>query len=441
LRRSQILEVMTRIFFGIVAFVLIAQGQLFGGGVEYAVAKVKKGETVEKFLKRYQLTPHECNIDEFTDINNLSSSKKIYSGKIYKLPLKIMNFDGKSIRSSCGIADFGQAKNIEKFNTKLLKKGVRTIHYTENNKIWVPYTEYDCKKVGEKEAAKSSSKAKPKAKQVDSDADDNDKAGTDDDDEKLNTTNRTSLKRTGVSTINVPLMGSGYDVVNIEDFTLKGQVYYVIAGHGGPDPGAVGTRDGHDLCEDEYAYDVALRVARDLMQHGATVHMIVQDENDGIRDGAYLSCDKDENSLGKYKIPLSQKTRLRDRAALVNKLYNKYKKKGVKIQKSIEIHVDSRSQNVRQDAFFYYNDADPKSKKLATDIQNVFESKYNEHQKDRGYQGYVESRNIYMVKNLLPTTVFVELANIRNVNDQQRLLINSNRQALANWLFEGLRKE
>ncbi|MBK9743821.1 MAG: N-acetylmuramoyl-L-alanine amidase [Saprospiraceae bacterium] len=45
-----------------------------------------------------------------------------------------------------------------------------------------------------------------------------------------------------------------------------------------------------------------------------------------------------------------------------------------------------------------------------------------------------------MVRTLTPTMVFVELANIRNLADQERLLINSNRQALANWLFEGLRK-
>lgn len=154
----------------------------------------------------------------------------------------------------------------------------------------------------------------------------------------------------------------------------------------------------------------------------------------------YLDCDNDETTLGKYTIPLSQKKRLRDRAATVNKLYQKYKRKGYKVQKAIEIHVDSRSKETRQDVFFYYNKNSKSSKKLAETVQGVFESKYNEHQKDRGYQGFVEDRGIYMVRTLTPTMVFVELANIRNLADQERLLINSNRQALANWLFEGLRK-
>jgi N-acetylmuramoyl-L-alanine amidase len=154
-----------------------------------------------------------------------------------------------------------------------------------------------------------------------------------------------------------------------------------------------------------------------------------------------LKCDSDEKTLGKHIIPLSQKKRLRDRAYTINSLYKSYKKKGYKIQKAIEIHVDSRSKDTEQDVFFYYNKNSAKSKKLAETVQEVFSSKYEKHQKGRGYQGFVEDRGIYMVRTVAPTMLFVELANIRNAADQKRLLINSNRQALANWLFEGMRKE
>jgi N-acetylmuramoyl-L-alanine amidase len=387
---------------------------------EYAVGKLLKGESAESFLKRYLLSPHDCNLDEFRKINKLKSKSKLIGGKLYKLPLKIVVFDGKTIRSSIGIQDYQHALKVEKFNNDLLKGGIRTHTFKENKKLWYPYTEFDCKDnhMDSKEEIKIET---PKV-------------------EKLTNSSKTEFKRKGVATINIPLMGKEYEEIHIEDYSLKGQVYYVIAGHGGPDPGAVTSSNGNQMCEDEYAYDVALRLGRDLMQHGATVHMIVQDKNDGIRDEAYLECDGDEEELGKYSIPVSQKQRLRDRATRVNQLYKKYKAKGVTVQKSIEIHVDSRGANTRQDAFFYYNEKDAESKKLAQNIQDVFESKYAMHQKNRGYQGYVEPRNIYMVRSLLPTNVFVELANIRNSSDQQRLLINSNRQALANWLFEGLRK-
>src|SRR5690606_778618 len=138
------------------------------------------------------------------------------------------------------------------------------------------------------------------------------------------------------------------------DYSLKDQVFYIISGHGGPDPGAVYKKDGVTYCEDEYAYDVALRLARNLMQHGAIVHMIVQD-NDGIRDDKVLKCDCTEEMFNGSVIPRSQKERLKQRVSMVNTLFNKYKKQGYKAQKAIEIHVDSRNASMRQDVFFYYN--------------------------------------------------------------------------------------
>jgi N-acetylmuramoyl-L-alanine amidase len=35
--------------------------------------------------------------------------------------------------------------------------------------------------------------------------------------------------------------------------------------------------------------------------------------------------------------------------------------------------------------------------------------------------------------------VYIELGNLRNAFDQQRFVLPANRQALANWLFEGLK--
>jgi N-acetylmuramoyl-L-alanine amidase len=411
-------------------FILCILGQTIDAkSNDHAVAKVRKGENIEKLLKRYLLTPHTCNIETFCEINHLKSKNKILAGRIYKLPLLIVPYNGKNIRSSAGISDLSVAKKVEKLNADLLKAGIRDQHYKSSKKLWVPVSEFDCE--NETIDTDNTSNATAISGLVDS---------SEKNETKGYVPTATSLKRTGVKTINVPLMGQGYEEVFIEDFSLAGQVFYIISGHGGPDPGAMCT-DGHtDMCEDEYAYDVSLRLARNLMQHGATVEMIVQDLNDGIRDDAYLKCDCDEKTLGKSTIPISQKKRLRDRAATVNALHRKYKKKGFKVHKAIEIHVDSRNKDTRQDVFFYYNKNSSSSKKLAQTVQEVFESKYNQHQKDRGYQGFVEDRGIYMVRTVAPTMLFVELANIRNAADQKRLLINHNRQALANWLFEGLRK-
>jgi N-acetylmuramoyl-L-alanine amidase len=233
------------------------------------------------------------------------------------------------------------------------------------------------------------------------------------------------------------LFGSKYKDVNMFDEQLAGQVFYISSGHGGPDPGAQCTDLEHTLCEDEYAYDVALRLARDLTQHGATVHMIIQDENDGIRDDSFLDCDYDETCNG-VALPVRQLDRLKQRADHINRLYNKYKKQGVKKQTAVMVHVDSRNKEQRQDVFFYHYGDDKVSKDLAYNLQSTFEEKYEIFQKGRGYKGYVANRGLYMLRKVDPAAVYIEIANIRNKSDHIRLMEKDNRQALANWMFEGL---
>ena len=65
---------------------------------------------------------------------------------------------------------------------------------------------------------------------------------------------------------------------------------------------------------------------------------------------------------------------------------------------------------------------------------------YNKYQKNRGYRGTVTPRDLHMLREPNCTAVYVELGNIANTFDQQRFLLASNRQLLAEWLMEGLIK-
>lgn len=71
-------------------------------------------------------------------------------------------------------------------------------------------------------------------------------------------------------------------------------------------------------------------------------------------------------------------------------------------------------------------------------MKNTFERKYDRHQPNRGFEGTVSSRNLYVLLNSTPPALFVELGNIQNSFDQRRFVISDNRQALANWMREGL---
>jgi N-acetylmuramoyl-L-alanine amidase len=44
---------------------------------------------------------------------------------------------------------------------------------------------------------------------------------------------------------------------------------------------------------------------------------------------------------------------------------------------------------------------------------------------------------LFVLSNSEPVGLFAELGNITNRFDQQRFLLNSNRQALANWMCLG----
>ena len=236
-------------------------------------------------------------------------------------------------------------------------------------------------------------------------------------------------------TFREPLFGKELEQVRVSGNRLKGACFYVVSGHGGPDPGAIGKVGGVELHEDEYAYDVALRLARNLMEEGAKVYIIIRDAKDGIRDARYLNNSKRETCMGD-EIPLNQVARLRQRCIKINEFYRK-DRKNYTYCRAIFLHVDSRSKRQQTDVFFYHAPSSANGKRLATTMKNTFEAKYDMHQPNRGFPGTVSPRNLYVLVNSVPPGVLVELGNIQNAFDQRRFVISSNRQALAKWMMEG----
>ncbi len=360
------------------------------------------GEGTYAFLRRYSLDNNSCNLKKFFKLNNIDKKTQLHKDKKYKLPILIYNYDNKSIRTTIKNNNYQLALRIQKYNEFLEKKQLRLTHYTKSKILWVRYGDLNC-----------SENFAPIEKE----------------DEVVS----------NLGSIKEPVFGKTYEKVIIKDKALKNRVFYVVCGHGGPDPGARYVGKNHTLCEDEYAYDVSLRLARNLLEHSATVHIIIQDPNDGIRDEKYFKCDKDEKSINGKTIPLKQLNRLKQRTNDVNKLYRKHKVKGVKSQLIIAIHVDARSYKKRQDVFFYHYSGSKSGRKAALSIQKVFRSKYKKVQRGREYHGSVTARDLYVLKKTLPTSVYIELGNIKNTFNQRRLIIADNRQALANWIYLGLK--
>lgn len=230
-----------------------------------------------------------------------------------------------------------------------------------------------------------------------------------------------------------PLFGSALARYTVSSTELKGACFYLVSGHGGPDPGAIGKLGSTELHEDEYAYDIVLRLARNLLMRGAKVHIIIQDSRDGIRDEKFLKNSKIETCMG-TPIPFNQVQRLEQRCAKINMLN---KRDTERYRRAIFVHVDSRSKNHQTDVFFYHSPRSEASKHLAKTLRSTFNSKYSKHQPGRGFTGTVDQRGLYVLNHTVPASVFVELGNIQNSDDQKRIIISDNRQALANWICEG----
>ena len=371
----------------------------------WLTVKANSGDNRILLLKKYSISD-ECSKNKFLELNVLKSEDFLIKGKSYKLPIKVYKYNGKSIRSTIGIANYSQAKSIQVWNEKIAKTSIKTKVYSSGGKLWVPQYLIDCYSEAESQL------------------------------NKVNGPDVISSK-----TVTHEIFGEKYKNVKITSNKLKGRVYYLVSGHGGPDPGAVGTCRGKSICEDEYAYDITLRLGRKLVEQGATVYIIVRDNNDGIRDVSLLKCDKDEVTYPKKKIPLNQVKRLNQRADAINVLYKKHKKQGVKYQRMIIMHIDSRNTGSRVDMFFYYYAKSKTGKKVARTMYSTVKSKYDKYQKGRGYKGTVKPRNLHMLREALPTGVYIELGNIQNSKDQKRFTVVDNRDAVAKWFAEALLKK
>jgi N-acetylmuramoyl-L-alanine amidase len=386
----------------------------------YAKAQEKDG--IYALLRRYQLPTTSYMVSIFRSLNSdrLSRQGNLLKGFRYRMPIRQFDYNGQSIRSSIGIEDMELALRIKQYNEQVARAGVKAQPYTKDRRLWVPEHEL---------------KAGPTLVLASETSIDGEEAASGP------SAGAASAASTPAVSHTVPVFGPKYEAVTVQDRVLEGCVYYLVSGHGGPDPGAQGQYNGRTLSEDEYAYDVMLRVARRLMEHSATVYILIQDD-DGIRDDEYLLSDKDEINLGGAHIDRSQRRRLQQRADRINALYDQHKKTA-RLQRALIIHVDAqygRRANPK-DVYFLYHEGSTLGLNMSHVLRKTFEEKYNRYQPGRGYGGLVTTRNLYMLRETKPPAVLVELGNIRNLRDQMRLLKVNNRQALANWFTEGLIRE
>ena len=387
------------IFFGILQKNLWTQNTT---APQTVTTVANRGNGVLDLLGRFKLTRNMKNVEYFQIINSGSFDRNggLLLGNTYILPIKVVRFDGKTIRSTLNISDFDLAKKIENYNLEVEKAKLKKGNFRTTKELWVPF----------------------ELLLLDSN-------------ELKNLSKRTLSK----NEIQIDYSFLKDEKINPISKKLEKMAFYIITGHGGPDPGAIGNRDGFELHEHEYAYDVAARLAKRLIENGADVYMIIQDPNDGIRNEQILGNGGNERMINGDAISPIQLERLRQRTDIVNdyvaKNFNRYKQ-----QTLIEIHIDSRITDKRIDIFFYHRSGCARSEKLSKTLLATIEEKYRKAQPNRGYNGTVSARDLFTLRNTTIPAIFIELGNIQNPADQIRIIEPNNRQAIANWLTDGIIK-
>lgn len=372
---------------------------------------VKKGETIQTLFNSWELPFTNDNLSKFKELNSKKVKKdKIFWGITYRLPILVYSkVDFES--STLPIIEDEIYKKLLDYNGKIISKGI----YSQKDKILVPYYIFQTINIPTENHSNDETSHKRS--------------------KSLNKERRQISEP--ISQLVNPYYGKKHQKIKYVDNSLKGCAFYLISGHGGPDPGAIGKYRNYEMAEDEYAYDITLRLAYELERRRAKVFMITIDTTDGIRDKEFLDSKANELFYGGVTIPLNQKDRLQVCADIVNKLYQKNRTKYRK-HISINIHLDSRGETEKIDVFFYYQEQNPESHLIADFLLNTLKKQYEKHQPGRGYSGTVSTRNLFMLRNTLPPTVYIELGNIQNPHNQIRFIKSSNRKAIAKWLALGL---
>ena len=328
--------------------------------------------------------------------------QKLIANKKYYIPVLIYNYNGKSIRSTLGLDNWEQALRIKEYNAKIKSDKLRRSSLTKSGIMWVPFHELNCvnDKINENKLLADNStpekNSEPERVKVA--------------EEKISeSVIAESKKLSGYRKF--PIFGKKDAYIPLKDNKLRGKVFYIVSGHGGPDSGAVGKKGSYQLCEDEYAYDVSLRVVRNLLEHGALAYMIVRDPNDGLRSGEYLPCDYDEYCWGNYKIPRNQKRRLLQRSDAINELYERHRQQGIQDQTLVTIHIDSNNKSQQTDVFFYYFPGSRDGKALAKKMHKTLGSKYQKYRKSGKYHGTTSLRET--------CTCFVNLNQLRYLSNSE----------------------
>ncbi len=194
--------------------------------------------------------------------------------------------------------------------------------------------------------------------------------------------------------------------INQMQLPLLGKLIVIDPGHGGRDPGAI--------YKDIYESPINLQISKTLMQEleelGAIVYL--------TRNGEYDI--SDPNAWNKKHSDLQNRVNL-----IESSNANLY----------LSIHLNADVSNTWHGAQVFYDDVNPKNKKLAEIMQNSFESNLKSNRKYKEISTYYMYRRIKSVPGAL-----LEVGFLTNSNERYLLQKKTYQQKISNAITKGVIK-